>query len=92
MGPSVTVDEALRSPSKRRERDEQLAAWCGLAEDEVAPFLARLALYDLREQARQEEEAVARLEAAQARRIEVEGRGELERLRGQGIRRQREAA
>jgi hypothetical protein len=49
-GPTVTVstDEALRSSAARAERDRQLAAWCGLTDDEVGPFLARLALFDAR--------------------------------------------
>lgn len=89
--PTVTIVEALLSEDKRRERDEQLAAWCGLAEDEVAPFLRRLALYDLREEARQEEEAVRRLEAARKRRVELESRGDLERLRDGRVRRRQAA-
>lgn len=46
--PTVTIDEAMRSDTKRRERDLQLAAWCGLPEDEVGPFLRRLRLFDAR--------------------------------------------
>jgi glutathione S-transferase len=48
MGPSVTIHEALRSDAKRRERDLELARWCGLSEDEVGPFLRRLRLFDAR--------------------------------------------
>ena len=90
--PTLSVYDALRSPSKRAERDLQIAASLRLAPDEVEPFLRRLALYDLREEARQEEEAVTRLLAARRRRVEVEGRGDLGRLRGQGIRRLRGVA
>ena len=34
--PTVTIAEAVTSPAKRRERDEQLAAWCGLDEAQTA--------------------------------------------------------
>jgi hypothetical protein len=65
---TVTIAEALRSDRKRRERDLELAAWCGLAEDEVGPFLRRLQVYDARTvawEARQaaREAALTRLDA-----------------------------
>lgn len=77
---------ALTSPAERRRVDEMYAAACGIVEPAaVEQFVARLALYDVREAARQEEEAITRLHAARARRVEVEGRGDLTRLRGQGV-------
>lgn len=83
--PTLTVYDALRSPEKRRERDLQVARRMRMAPDEVGPFLERLALYDVREQARVQEEAVARLTEATRQRETVEARGDLTRLRGKGV-------
>lgn len=79
-GPTVSVEQALASETARADRDRQLAAWCDLAEDEVGPFLRRLALFDLRERARQErqalEEAVGLAERRRAVLRRVEGWGD----------------
>lgn len=83
--PTIGLYEALRSDVKRRERDLQVARELRMAPDEVEPFLRRLALYDVREQARVEEEAAERLTAARMHRVEVEAQGELTRLRGKGV-------
>lgn len=72
MGPSVTIDEALRSDAKRRERDLQLAAWCGLPDDEVGPFLRRLQVFDAR---------TIEWEAREARRRAAEVAGDPLRVR-----------
>lgn len=72
--PTISVDEALRSIGKRHERDLQIARRLRMAPDEVEPFLFRLALYDVREEARVEEEAAARLD-----------RTRWTRLRGKGV-------
>jgi hypothetical protein len=56
--PSVSIEEALGSESARRERDRQLAAWCGLSDDEVEPFLRRLRLFDARTPAWEERMAL----------------------------------
>lgn len=72
--PSVSLYEALGSEAARRKRDEQLAVWCGLSEDEVGPFLRRLQIFDSRTPAWEErmalEEALALAEAR--RRLEPE--------------------
>lgn len=43
---SVSAWDALWSESARAERDRQLAASCGLNEDETRAFLRRLAEFD----------------------------------------------
>jgi hypothetical protein len=47
MGPSVTIDEALRSDAKRRERDLDLARWCGHIIDPDR-LLTHLRIFDAR--------------------------------------------
>jgi hypothetical protein len=49
--PTITIDDARRSEEARRLRDRQLARWCGLAPDEVEPFLRRLRIFDARSMA-----------------------------------------
>jgi hypothetical protein len=63
--PSVSIIEALGSESARAKRDVELAAWCGLTEDEVGPFLARLKIFDARTPAW--EERMALKEALESR-------------------------
>lgn len=85
--PAISVYEAASSTTRRGERDVQLAAWLRLAPDEVEPFLRRCALADIWTEIAQEEDAITALNAARARRVEVENRGDLARLRGQGVKR-----
>lgn len=76
---------ARTSPAERLRVDRMYAAACGIEPDAVDQFIARLALYDIREATRVEEEAITRLYAARAKRVEVESQGDLVRLRGQGV-------
>ena len=46
MGPQVTIAAAQTSRELRRQRDVELAAWCGLDAGETAAFLERLAEFD----------------------------------------------
>lgn len=55
---TVTIEEALASPSARAERDRQFAASCGLTGEEAEPFLRRLAEFDARTPAWREREAL----------------------------------
>lgn len=57
MGPSVTITEAQSSIELRRQRDVELAAWCGQRTDDLSPFLAALRLYDRRKMAADMREA-----------------------------------
>lgn len=79
MGPSVTVAEAAVSVAKRRERDEQLAAWCAHIVD-PALFLARVAEFDVRSEILRQNAIADELEQARERR-ESAARGDLVRLR-----------
>lgn len=85
--PSVSEYEAASSTTARGERDVQLAAWLRLAPDQVEPFLRRLSLIDVWTEIAEEEDAITALHAARAKRAEVESRGDLTRLRGQGVQR-----
>lgn len=90
--PMPTRDDmyaARTSPSERRRVDLMYAAACGFEGDEVQVFLDRCALYDIREAARQEADAIERLRDERNRRVKVETQGELVRLRGNGLRRVR---
>lgn len=70
--PAVSTFEALRSETARSERDRQLAAWCGLNEDELGPFLRRLREYDARTPAWREREALEELGVLRALRAKAE--------------------
>lgn len=77
-GPPVTVllDAALRSDAARAERDRQLAAFCGMTDDEVGPFLRRLGEFDANTPAWE-----ARLRAERERAALAEAVGYAERRR-----------
>jgi len=85
MPNGADMHAAVTSPSERRRVDLMYAAACGIEGDAVEPFLERLALYDLRESARQQEDALERARVAYATRVEVESRGELVRMRGRRL-------
>ena len=68
MGPQVTIAEAQTSRELRRQRDVELAAWCGQRTDDLSPFLAALRLYDVRKQAADMREASEDLAHARLRR------------------------
>ena len=69
---TVKLAEALASTSAQAERDRQLAAWCGQADDEVGPFLARLALFDARTPAWEARQTADQLERQLARVAELQ--------------------
>lgn len=64
---------ARQSESARREVDLAWAAYCGLPDDELGPFLRRLAEYDARAITRAERAALdeARRMAGERRRVEA---------------------
>lgn len=70
--PSVSAEDARRSPGARRMRDEQLGRRCGLAEDELPGFVYELGLFDLRTEALEEQRALQEAEVARARRQVIE--------------------
>lgn len=71
--PSVSIEQALGSDLARRERDLQLARWCGLSDDEVGPLLRRLAEFDARTPAWEARCALAdALDLAERRRAVLE--------------------
>lgn len=74
--PTITTEEALSSDRLRLQRDIELAAWCGMDHAELGPFLDRLALFDARTRAIEEEDALMRARAAVAEREKVERWGD----------------
>ena len=48
MGPQVTIAAAQTSRELRRQRDVELAAWCGQRTDDLSPFLRALQIFDVR--------------------------------------------
>jgi len=66
MPSGADMHAAVTSPSERRRVDLMYAAACGIEGDAVEPFLDRLVLYDLRESAREQEEALERSRVARS--------------------------
>lgn len=69
------VERARTSEAARREVDLAYACWAGLPEDELAPFLERLRIFDARTPVYEEQRTADALVVQRGRRERLEGHG-----------------